>query len=202
MSSPDTSDRTSFEVPPDVLAPQLLGWRLACGGVVGRIVEVEAYGGPDDPASHAYRGPSTRNAVMFGPPAHLYVYLIYGMHLCANVVCAPSGVGSAVLIRAVEVIDGLDRALAARGPAARRLGVGDGPGKVCQALSIRRDHDGIDLLDPRSTVRLLPPQRAAERPPLSSGPRVGISVATERPWRFAIEGDPNVSRPRTLAPAG
>lgn len=203
MSSPDTSDRTSFEVPPDVLAPQLLGWRLACSGVVGRIVEVEAYGGPDDPASHAYRGPSARNAVMFGPPAHLYVYLVYGMHLCANVVCAPSGVGSAVLIRAVEVTDGLDRALAARGPAARRLGVGDGPGKVCQALSIRRDHDGVDLLDRRSAVRLLPPAPAsAEAFTLSCGPRVGISVATERRWRFAIDGDPNVSRPRTLAPVG
>ena len=196
-------DRSFFEVRPEVLAPRLLGWRLVAGAVAGRIVEVEAYGGADDPASHAHRGRTARNGMMFGPPGHLYVYLIYGMHLCANVVCAPPGTGSAVLIRAVEVIDGLGAALAARGPAASRLGVGDGPGKVCQALSIGRHHDGVDLLDQESPVRLLPPDSAptgAHAFTTSCGPRVGISVATERRWRFAIAGDPNVSRPRTLTP--
>lgn len=198
------SDRSTFETRPEVLAPLLLGWRVASGEVVGRIVEVEAYGGTDDPASHAYRGRTVRNAAMFGPPGHLYVYLIYGMHLCANIVCGPRGVGSAVLIRAVEVVDGFDVALAARGPDARRLGVGDGPAKVCQALSIGRRHDGADLLDPASPVRLLPPEsaQAGGRAPTATGTRVGISVATDRPWRFAIEGDPNVSRPRLLTAAG
>jgi len=194
------ADRALFEVRPEVLAPRLLGWRLSAGGVVGRIVEVEAYGGADDPASHAFGGPSARNASMFGPAGHLYVYLIYGMHLCANVVCGPPGVGAAVLIRAVEVVDGLDTAMAARGPEAARLGVGDGPAKLCQALGIGRQHDGVDLLDPGAAVRLLHPDSLSGSVdlPLCDGPRVGISVATERRWRFAIDGDPNVSRPRSL----
>jgi DNA-3-methyladenine glycosylase len=172
--------------PVDVVAPALLGCWLVTdrpeGQVALRLTEVEAYSGAgEDPASHAHRGPTPRAAIMFGPPGRLYVYLSYGMHWCANVVVGPDGRGSAVLLRAGEVAAG--EALArVRRPAARAVrDLARGPARLTQALAIGPDDRGADLLDPSSSVRLHagPPPAA-----LSAGPRVGISVATDLPWRF------------------
>jgi DNA-3-methyladenine glycosylase len=182
-------------------APRLLGWRLRQGDRVGVIVEVEAYGGDDDPASHAFRGPTRRNAVMFGAPGRLYVYLIYGMYRCANVVCGPVGTPGAVLIRALAPVDGLDAMGLDRPSAQRVTDYCSGPGKLTAALGVGLDHDGVDLLAPTSPVRLEPPTpqwatRLASPTAIVSGPRVGITRAVDLPWRFAVLDDPNVSRPR------
>jgi DNA-3-methyladenine glycosylase len=176
------------------VAPTLLGKVLVVGSRAGRIVEVEAYGGERDPASHAFRGPTPRAAIMFGPPGHLYVYRSYGIHWCANVVAHGDEGAGAVLIRAVEPIDGVDEMWADR-PAARRVeDLASGPGKVCAALALEGRHTGVDLLDPASPVQLLddgaPPVAA------DAGTRVGISVATELPWRFTVPGSPHRSRAR------
>ncbi len=184
-----------------VIAPRLLGLLLVCGDRVGRIVEVEAYEGADDPASHAHRGPTPRNGVMFGPHGHLYVYRSYGMHWCANVVCGPAGEASAVLLRAVEPVSGIEAMWAAPPRARRESDLGSGPGKLCAALGVDGGHDGADLLDPGSPVRLaLPgphgPPSGAQEPAVVTGPRVGITRAVERPWRFALAGNAHVSRPR------
>lgn len=187
------------------IAPRLLGLLLVCGERVGRVVEVEAYEGADDPASHAYRGPTPRNGVMFGPPGHLYVYRSYGMHWCANVVCGPAGEASAVLLRAVEPVAGIEAMWADRPRARRAADLGSGPGKLCAALAIDARHNGADLLDPMSPVRLALPDASggpgADPEPASEavvlcGPRVGITRAVERPWRFALAGNAHVSRPR------
>lgn len=151
--------------------------------VVGRIVETEAYD-EDDPASHTFRGPTPRNAPMFGSPGHLYVYLSYGIHHCANVVCGPEGRGEAVLVRAVEVVDGIDTVRRRRnGRPDRELT--DGPGKLCQALAIDRAHDSIDVLHQGSAVRL---ERDRVGPPAAPlvGPRIGISAGVDTPWRFRV----------------
>lgn len=175
---------------------------LSCGAVSspvsGRIVEVEAYRGAEDPASHAFRGESARNTVMFGPPGHLYVYFTYGMHYCCNVVCRPVGVAGAVLIRALAPMDGLE-VMRRRRPRARRdRDLCSGPGKLCQALGLNRAADGADLLAPGGSVRLLddgwPAPAASE---LGVGPRVGISprlASAAEPWRFFVAGEPNLSR--------
>lgn len=176
-------------------APRLLGLTLRCGDRAGTIVEVEAYEGASDPASHAYRGPTARNEVMFGPAGRLYVYRSYGVHWCANVVCGPCGVGSAVLIRAIEPTAGLDAMWIDRPKARRLTDLGSGPGKVCAALAIDRSHNGVDLLDPGSPVRLVG-ERSPSVVDVATGPRVGITRAVERPWRFAIAANPHVSRPR------
>jgi DNA-3-methyladenine glycosylase len=176
------------------VAPHLLGTILVCGDRRGTIVEVEAYEGPDDAASHAFRGPTPRNQAMFGPPGLLYVYRSYGIHWCANVVCGPSGRGSAVLIRAVEPTTGVEAMWADR-PRARKLtDLASGPGKLCAALGIDGSHDGVDLLDPASPVRLAAGPRVPEHR-IVAGPRVGITRAADRPWRFAIADHPHVSRP-------
>jgi DNA-3-methyladenine glycosylase len=181
------------------VAPRLLNAVLVHGDRAVRIVEVEAYRGEEDPASHAYRGPTRRNASMFGRPGLLYVYFTYGMHWCANVVCGPEGQARAVLLRAGAPIRGLDAMRAAR-PAARvPADLCSGPAKLCQAMGIDRAHDGVDLLDPAGGLRLL---RDDEGPPSDPGvgTRVGIRVAADAPWRWWVRGDPNVSRgPR---PAG
>jgi DNA-3-methyladenine glycosylase len=161
--------------------------------MAGRIVEVEAYQGALDPASHAYRGLTARTAVMFGPPGYLYVYFTYGMHWCANVVCGPDGQASAVLLRALAPLRGLDAMRAARPAARRDRDLCNGPAKLCQALGITGVDNGIDLLRARGVVRLVddgtpPPEAPAQ------GRRIGISVATEEPWRFWVPGDENVSR--------
>lgn len=155
--------------------------RLA-GRTVGRIVEVEAYT-EDDPASHTFRGRTPRNATMYEEPGRLYAYLSYGIHVCANVVCSPAGVGAAVLVRAVVPVIGADVMEARRGRGGRELA--NGPGKLCQALGITLDHDGIDLCDAAAPVRLLDDGTPPPETPLVT-PRIGISVATDVPWRFLL----------------
>ncbi len=186
--------------PAATVAPELLGCVLRCGDRAGRIVEVEAYGASDDPASHAYRGLTDRNASMFGPPGTLYVYLSYGIHCCANIVCEPAGRASAVLIRALEPLDGIGAMALDRPKAKRPIDFCNGPGKLTAALGIGLHHDGQSLLGSDAPVEL--GRIVGSRPLHESstsivcGPRVGISKAVERPWRFAIAGDPHVSRPR------
>jgi DNA-3-methyladenine glycosylase len=161
------------------------------GTVAVRLTEVEAYSGEGtDPAAHSHRGPTPRAAIMFGPPGRLYVYFSYGVHWCANVVIGPEGIGSAVLLRAGEVVVG-EQLAAVRRPSARvPRDLARGPARLTQALGIGPDDKGADLLDAASPVRL----HAGERPPaVSAGPRVGISVATELPWRFWATGAPSVS---------
>ncbi|HXG77172.1 MAG TPA: DNA-3-methyladenine glycosylase [Gaiellaceae bacterium] len=170
-------------------ARALLGWTLLVDGAGGEIVETEAYA-PDDPASHAFPGPRRRNATMFGPPGRLYVYRSYGLHWCANVVCGPEGVGSAVLLRALRPTAGLERMRARRG-VADELALCSGPGRLTQALGITGEHDGLPL--DRPPFVLLPP---VGEPPVVAGPRVGIRKAAELPWRYAVSGSPYVSRPR------
>jgi DNA-3-methyladenine glycosylase len=189
-----TLPHSFFRCDPLDLAPALLGKVLVGGDRAGRIVEVEAYRGADDPASHAFRGPTPRNRVMFGPAGHLYVYRSYGLHWCANVVAGEPGVAGAILIRALEPVAGHE-AMARDRPAARRpVDVANGPGKVCQALGVHGGHDGIDLTRAASAVRLVDD---GVRPPLhpTVGPRVGITVAVEEPWRFSVPGSPYRSRP-------
>lgn len=176
------------------VAPLLLNKVLVAGPCRGRIVEVEAYGGAEDAASHAYRGRRRANASMFGPPGTLYVYFTYGMHHCANVVTGPEGDGQAVLIRALRPLSGQELMSERRGV---KVGpdLTNGPAKLCQALGIDRAHDGLDLLAPEAPIRLLDDGMA---PPIrpASGPRVGISQATEARWRFAVPDDPCLSRPK------
>src|ERR1700712_5179339 len=167
------------------VAPRLLGATLTHGGVTVRLTEVEAYDGQGDPGSHAYRGMTPRNEVMFGPPGHLYVYFTYGMHHCCNVVCGSEGQPSAVLLRAGEVVDGLETARGRRGRSTER-DLARGPGRLCQALGIDLADNGLDL-----TGLLLPGDPVAE---VSTGPRVGLRLAAERPWRFWVSGETTVSR--------
>jgi DNA-3-methyladenine glycosylase len=167
------------------------------------LTEVEAYQGEADPASHAYRGRTARNAVMFGPPGHAYVYFTYGMHFCVNLVCQPAGTASAVLLRAGRVITGVELATARRA-AGRRIAERDlarGPARLCKALDITRAQDGADVCDPASPLRVRWPDQRVKHD-ISQGPRIGISVATEVPWRFWLTGDPTVSvyRPYTPRP--
>jgi DNA-3-methyladenine glycosylase len=185
---------------PVVVAPLLLNKVLVAGylsvPVAGRIVEVEAYRGFDDPASHAFRGPTPRNSVMFGPPGHLYVYLSYGVHYCCNVVCRPEGVPGAVLIRALAPLTGLDVMRSRRTAARADRDLCSGPGKLCQALGLDRTFDGADVLAASSAVRLVD-DGAGTSAEIDAGPRVGISArlaTAAEPWRFWIPADPNVSR--------
>jgi DNA-3-methyladenine glycosylase len=185
------------------VARDLLGCVVAAGGVSIRISEVEAYDGANDAASHAFRGPTARNAVMFGPPGHAYVYFTYGMHYCMNVVCAPAGTAQAVLLRAGQVIDGVEVA-AARRPTASLRDLARGPARLCVALAVDRGFDGVDVTDRKSPITLTAghPIPAAQ---VRAGPRVGISTAADWPYRFWVEGDPTVSpyrahMPRTRKP--
>ncbi|MGI9645164.1 MAG: DNA-3-methyladenine glycosylase [Ilumatobacteraceae bacterium] len=149
--------------------------------VSGRVVEVEAYS-EDDPASHTYPGPTARNAAMFGPAGHLYVYLSYGIHHCANVVCGPPGRGQAVLLRALEPVDGIDVMRRRRGD---RPQLADGPGKLCEALGITLTDYGADLCDPGGRLLLVDDRTPPPADPVV-GPRVGITKAVDAPWRFRV----------------
>jgi len=226
------------------VAPALLGCVLEHdtpeGLVAVLLTEVEAYHGQADPASHAYRGRTARNAVMFGPPGHAYVYFTYGMHFCVNLVCLPEGTASAVLLRAGRVVEGDGLARTRRpapGPGGRDLA--RGPARLCQALGIDRRQNGADICDPASPLRVRWPGPADAGPSggwagadgscgraeavdgagagggglvaghgpaelagaaISRGPRVGVSAAGDRPWRFWITGDPTVSAYRPYAP--
>jgi DNA-3-methyladenine glycosylase len=173
------------------VARDLLGWTLLVEGVGGPIVEVEAYA-PDDPASHSYNGRTPRNATMFGPAGHLYVYRSYGVHWCANVVCG-NGVGAAVLLRALEPTSGLDEMQARRGLADPLL-LASGPGRLTQALGITDAHDGADLTRP--PFGLVAPTTSVD---VTTSTRIGITRAVEQPWRYSVTGSRFVSRPRPRA---
>lgn len=185
---------TRLTVDPQTAARRLLGATLHGRGTSARIVEVEAYGGvPDGPwpdaAAHSFRGPNARNAVMFGPAGRLYTYRSHGIHVCANVVCGPDGTAAAVLLRAGLVTEGISAARDRRGAAVAESALGRGPGNLCSALGITLADNGIDLFDPDSPLRLtLAGSRPAQR-----GPRVGVSRAADRPWRFWLAGVPAVS---------
>lgn len=185
-------------MPATVLAPRLLGACLTSGrgsaAVTVRLTEVEAYEGTSDPASHAFRGPTPRTAVMFGPPAHLYVYFVYGMHWCANLVCGPDGAASALLLRAGEVVDGVPTARARRPSARRDADLARGPARLAQCLGLTGDDNGVDVLDPNSRIRVSPLLGAGNTPGrISAGPRVGVAVGAEVALRFWLAGDPTVS---------
>lgn len=186
--------RSFFARPPEVVAPELLGVVLLHGARGGRIIEVEAYGDHDDPASHAHRGRTARNSSMFGPPGHLYVYRSYGIHWCANVVAHQEGRAGAVLVRALAPERDVEAMHEARGRPRRPVDVANGPGKLCQALGIGGEHDGADLCDASSPVRLVVDGTDVAAPPLV-GPRIGISRAADEPLRFSVPGDPHRSRP-------
>ena len=188
------------------VAPTLLGCVLEHetpeGLVAAVLTEVEAYQGEADPASHAYRGRTARNGVMFGPPGHAYVYFTYGMHFCVNLVCQPPGTASAVLLRAGRVIAGVELAAVRRTAPGRRLAERDlarGPGRLCKALGITRAQDGADVCDPASPLRVRWPDQRVKHD-ISQGPRIGISMAAEVPWRFWLTGDPTVSVYRPYTP--
>jgi DNA-3-methyladenine glycosylase len=170
------------------VAPDLIGVTLLVGGVGGRIVEVEAYD-QEDPASHGYRGRTPRNESMFGPPGHAYVYRSYGIHWCLNLVCAGEGVAEAALIRALEPTAGIDEQRRRRGTDDVRA-LCSGPGKLCQALGITREHDGLALDRPPFRLR----ERQAV-PEVVTGPRIGITRATELSWRYLEQGSLFLSRP-------
>jgi DNA-3-methyladenine glycosylase len=191
---PEPLTREFFERPALHVAPDLLGVVVEHAGVSVRLTEVEAYDGPNDPGSHAYRGPTPRNRTMFGPPGHLYVYFSYGIHWCANVVCGADGTASAVLLRAGEVVHGAALARRRRGASVADRDLARGPARLTQALGFDRAHDGADLFD--GTVRLSPGERPRST---RTGPRVGLREAADRPWRFWVDGDRYVSayRPAT-----
>ena len=191
-------DRDALLLPSHQVARGLLGVLLVReeddrGPTIVRVVETEAYH-QTDPASHSHRGPTARNAVMFGPPGFAYVYFTYGMHWCVNVSCEPEGTGAAVLLRAAVALAGHDRIRDRRGPRHRERDLLAGPARLTQALAIDRALDGTDLCDPASPLRLetdgwCPPAGAVR-----AGPRVGIRHAADVEWRFAIDGVPEVSR--------
>ncbi|MGZ8782307.1 MAG: DNA-3-methyladenine glycosylase [Gaiellaceae bacterium] len=177
------------------VAPELIGWTLLVDGVGGRIVEVEAYGS-EDPAAHGFRGRKPRNASMFGPPGRAYVYRSYGIHWCLNAVCEEEESAAAVLIRALEPTRGLDVMRSRRGLDEPRL-LAAGPGRLCQALGITRDHDGLPLDE--APFELIAPSEPAV---VATGTRIGISVATDLPWRYAEAGSRWLSRPLRSSASG
>jgi DNA-3-methyladenine glycosylase len=198
--------REFFDRPAEEVAPELLGRLLERsspdGTVTLRITEVEAYAGERDPASHAYRGRTPRNAVMFGRPGHAYVYFTYGMHFCVNLVCLGEGTAAAVLLRAGEIESGRELARERR-PRARDRDLARGPARLCQALAIGRELNGVDVCDPHGVLRVLdgPADPAVATPGLIRvGPRTGVNGAKGVPWRFWLEGEPSVSPYRLHIP--
>jgi DNA-3-methyladenine glycosylase len=177
-----------FSLPSDIVAHRLIGAIVSVDGVGGKIVETEAYD-PEDPASHTFSGPTPRNAVMFGPPAHVYVYRSYGIHWCLNFVCREEGHGAGVLIRAIEPLTGLDAMRQRRGLEPLKL-LCSGPGRVTQALAITHRHNGMSLLE--APFEIEAPQ---ERVQVVIGPRIGITKAIDVPWRFGLAGSKFLSKP-------
>lgn len=198
--------RSFFGRPAVEIAPALLGCVLEHetpdGAVAVRLTEVEAYAGAADPASHAFRGQTKRNAVMFGPPGHAYVYFTYGMHFCVNLVCLPEGTAEAVLLRAGAVIGGAELARRRRPAARTDTDLARGPARLCQALAIDRALDGADVCDPASPLRILAasPGSAPAPDQVRCGPRVGVRGAAEVAWRFWIDAEPTVSVYRPYTP--
>jgi DNA-3-methyladenine glycosylase len=199
--------RSFFEQPPELVAPLLLGKVLArrtpAGWLSGRIVEIEAYLGPHndlpDPAAHTHRGPTPRNSVLFGPAGHAYVYFIYGRYFCMNISCETEGQAGGLLLRALEPLAGLEEMAGNRGltPNASPHELTGGPGRLCEALDITRpEHNGLDLLSPRSPLQVRDDGFAVSEYVVT--PRIGIRHAVERPLRFAIPGSSCVSGPKSL----
>jgi DNA-3-methyladenine glycosylase len=185
-------DRELLERPSVDVAPKLLGAIIHGRGVSVRLTEVEAYLGEVDPGSHAFRGETKRTTVMYGEPGHLYTYFTYGMHVCANIVCSPAGVASAVLLRAGEVVDGIDLARERRTTSRRDADLASGPARLVVALGITLADNGVDLAS--SDIGLECDARTPAE--YASGPRTGVSGAggtSEFPWRFWLPGDPTVS---------
>lgn len=207
LSSGDRSIAADLAALADLLAGPLLpaargllGCELHVGGVTVRITEVEAYAGSGgDPASHAHRGRTPRNTVMFGPAGYAYVYFTYGMHWCMNVVTGVEGEASAVLLRAGEVVDGLTTARERRPAIRRDVDLARGPARLCSALGIDREAYGAYLLGD-GPVRLRPPARPVPPETVVAGPRVGVTGAHDLPWRFWLDGDPTVSAYRRHVP--
>jgi len=184
-----------LEGPVEEAARALLGCRLTAGGVTVRLTEVEAYSGTgEDPASHAHRGRTPRNTIMFGPAGYAYVYFTYGMHYCLNVVTGTEGTASAVLLRAGEVVGGLEAARSRRPTARSDAELARGPARLCSALAVGRDFYGTYLMDGHLSEGDDPPGEVA------AGPRVGVTGAHDLPWRFWLAGDPTVSEYRRHVP--
>ena len=191
-------DRAFYDRPVLEVARDLLGMVVVHGNVAVRLTEVEAYASDIDPASHAFRGRTPRNAVMFGPGGHAYVYFTYGMHFCMNLVCGPAGTAGAVLLRAGEVVEGLEHARARRGEASVR-DLARGPARLTKAMGVDRALDGADVTrrgSPLTVVR----GEAVTDDVVRRGPRVGVSAAAEQPWRLWIDGEPTVSVYRAHTP--
>ena len=195
--------RTFYMRPTRTVARDLLGRYLVRsyrGAVlIGKIVEVEAYLGELDPASHAYCGRTERNSVMFGEGGHLYVYFTYGMHFCANIVTGHSGAGRAVLIRAVEPVAGVRSMKERRKASASVQELTNGPAKLCQAFGIGRGENGIDLMGKKIFVARGEPMLRSE---IAATTRIGISRGKELKWRYLVKGNPFVSRSRPRVPPG
>jgi DNA-3-methyladenine glycosylase len=200
---PTTFSRRALSGAPVDVAPRLLGALVRSvtdeGEVVVRLTEVEAYDGARDPGSHAYRGRTARNAVMFGAPGHAYVYFTYGMHYCCNIVCRPKGTAGAVLLRAGEVVVGEGLARARRTTARRPRDLARGPANLARALGLDRGWDGTDVCAAGSWLRLERGVRVPA-PQVCTGPRVGLRAAAELPWRFWVDGEPTVSAYKPAAP--
>ena len=185
-------DREFYRRDSRAVAPDLLGKVVVAGERRGRIVEVEAYCGPEDPAAHSYRGPTARNATMFGPPGHLYVYFTYGMHWCCNPVCGDDDEGVAVLLRALEPLAGLEAMRAARG-GVRDRDLCRGPARLCEALGITGTLDGADLVTGDRGVSIVDDGTPPPADP-AVGPRIGITRGADSPWRWWVADSPWVSR--------
>lgn len=179
-----------------VVAPELLNKLFVReDGRAGRIVEVEAYAGSEDPAAHSFQGKTARNATMFGPAGHLYVYLNYGLHWCANAVCGEVGEGVGVLIRALDPVHGLGLMRSARGHPSKDTLLASGPGRLGQAMDLRKSFDGADLVQGDRGVWIMSDGTPAPTDPVV-GPRIGIRNGTDFPWRWHIQGNAHVSKAR------
>jgi DNA-3-methyladenine glycosylase len=188
---------------PDVAARSLLGAVLRHGPVAVRLTEVEAYSGTGvDPASHAHRGRTPRNAVMFGPAGYAYVYFSYGMHWCMNVVTGEPGTAAAVLLRAGTVVDGVELARSRRPAARREAELARGPARLCQALAVTGAMSGGFLLDGQGPLLLTAAPQPVDESLIRSGPRVGVALARDIPWRFWLAGEASVSAYRAHTPRG
>jgi len=185
--------RSFYRRDPRLVGPELLNKVLVRGPLSGRIVEVEAYVGSEDPGSHAYRGMTRRNATMFGPPGRLYVYFTYGMHWCANAVCGEEHEGVAVLLRALSPLSGLEEMRVARPLARRDRDLCSGPAKLCQAVGIMGGDDGADLVTGDRGLVIVDDAVTPPVDPVVTN-RIGLSAGADLPWRWCVRNEPNVSR--------